>query len=902
MGDRRDARRAVDLDAHVVAADDRTSPVCRPIRTRTGSPSQAWPRVARCAATAARSPAAADANAANTASPRRSRTRPRPRPRRVAHEPASGAPAARCTRRRRCAVEEAGRALDVGEQEGDDARRAATASRRPRPALGRTRPGVASSSSIRPRRARSGSPSSRGSDAPSALVARSTSSRRQALRASGRVGLLERHSSTTPARPVPELAWIRRAQALEPSARAQVALAPPRPRRGRRGASVTPATSPAASNSRSPSAQAAPGRRRAAPSLSRDEPELVAATTPPGSGRRAAGTRARAGLERLARRPRCRARSSGGCPCPTHVRLALLVAELAVDRQRLVEQRVPPARGVVASSWTSPIVKQNERLYERVRDLAPGRPSRARWPAPPRSAAWRAGEVAVPVHDPAQHLVGPRAERGRADANHGRATRPPTPRPRLGEVAALLPQAPDRGRDAQGAPPRRRARRAQSIAARRFACSRSSRSSASRWRSPVSSGCDASGEREIRSARGARGRRRSRRTPRAAPAANSRMGPRNENRGSPSASPLRTQALVDERAEPVEHVDAQLARRSRRRPRRAARSNPPHEHRRAARTGGRTVGSSRSWLHAIAPAQRPLALRDVRGARPRQVEPALEPLVDRRRRQEAHAGRGQLDGERHAAEVGDDRGHVTRVGARHREPGRTAPRPRHEQAHRLEGHERLGRPAPELGPAAARARAGRDDRGRRARGARAPGTPARRRRAAGRGSWRGSGAAGPAPSSSPMSPAAPRPARGCRARGATALWPCSSARTSSGAAPGCSRDPHRRRRSPRDQRRVRDRRRAARTTCRRGTRRGDVGRDLEREPRLARATRPGERDAGASSSSRRPDLGELAAHGRRTPSAGSAGCWAGRRASGSAGSRPAAPRRRAGRCAPAAGP
>ena len=79
---------------------------------------------------------------------------------------------------------------------------------------------------------------------------------------------------------------------------------------------------------------------------------------------------------------------------------------------------------------------------------------------------------------------------------------------------------------------------------------------------------------------------------------------------------------------------------------------------------------------------------------------------------------------------------------------------------------------------------------------------------------------------------------------------------------------------------------------------GGRGGDLERQPRLAGPARPGEgQQPGPIAAARRPRPAR--ARGRRTSSAGSAGCSAGRRASGAAGSRLAGRRRRPGRAAPA---
>ena len=120
------------------------------------------------------------------------------------------------------------------------------------------------------------------------------------------------------------------------------------------------------------------------------------------------------------------------------------------------------------------------------------------------------------------------------------------------------------------------------------------------------------------------------------------------------------QAVVHERREPVQRVDAELGR--------AARDGlgagevePAAEHRQALEQAPHR-GLEEVVAPRDGPAQRALALRHVGRARADDVDPALEALVDRGRREEADPRGGELDGQGHAAQVGDDRGHVARVG------------------------------------------------------------------------------------------------------------------------------------------------------------------------------------------------------------------------------------------------
>ena len=191
-------------------------------------------------------------------------------------------------------------------------------------------------------------------------------------------------------------------------------------------------------------------------------------------------------------------------------------------------------------------------------------------------------------------------------------------------------------------------------------------------------------------------------------------------------------------------------------------------------------------------AQRPLALRDVGRPRARQVEPALEPLVDRGRREEPDPRGGQLDRERHAAEVGDDRGDVAGVGAGDREARLDRAPPGDEQADGLEAGEGL-RLAARGSRRAGCSRSSAPEAVEVGRGGQAgnrvlllAGDPQR-------GSTRGEES-----DLARRGAAAPRgriprraPARGCRATSSACFGASSAARTSIGLRDGSSADPHR---------------------------------------------------------------------------------------------------------------
>ena len=342
------------------------------------------------------------------------------------------------------------------------------------------------------------------------------------------------------------------------------------------------------------------------------------------------------------------------------------------------------------------------------------------------------------------------------------------------------------------------------------------------------------GERQVGAGVALAGSRRRRPRPRAAPART--RGSARASRTAARRRPRRCARGSGPRATPGRRARRRRGPRpGRRRPPRRGRSKPPMNTRQPLEQAA--VGRVEQ---VVAPhdraAQRPLALRDVGRARARQVEPALEPLVDRGRREEPDPRGGQLDGERHAAEVGDDRGDVAGVGAGDRE-SRLGPSSR---GRRTAGPTRTRRAPPGRAPgsrrAAARVRAARGGRGRAGRAGPGPGTPARRRSAAGPGSWRGSG-------SGPRGAAAPRgrsrrraPARGCRGPATARFGSSSVARTSIGLRDGSSPTPIARAIARDDEVRVRDAAQrhepgAVRVLV------GEAGRDLEREARLAGAAR-----------------------------------------------------------------
>ena len=120
------------------------------------------------------------------------------------------------------------------------------------------------------------------------------------------------------------------------------------------------------------------------------------------------------------------------------------------------------------------------------------------------------------------------------------------------------------------------------------------------------------------------------------------------------ASSLRSEALVHERRQAVEHILAEVRGRSADRLRAVGRSKPPMNT--ASRSNRRQSGaSSRSWLHAIAP--RSDRWRSGTSAAPppgRSSRPSSRSWIAAGVQEPDPRG-GQLDGQRHAAEVGDDR-------------------------------------------------------------------------------------------------------------------------------------------------------------------------------------------------------------------------------------------------------
>ncbi len=152
---------------------------------------------------------------------------------------------------------------------------------------------------------------------------------------------------------------------------------------------------------------------------------------------------------------------------------------------------------------------------------------------------------------------------------------------------------------------------------------------------------------------------------------------------------LPDQALVDERGEAVEHVDADLgggpADRLRLVERHAAREyrRPVEE---PARAGVEQVIAPRDR-----PAQRLLALGQAAARRGEQIQALAEASQDRVRREQLDAGRGELDGEWQAveatADVEDGRG----IGVGQPEVGSDGHRALHEQRHALRARQRFGR-------------------------------------------------------------------------------------------------------------------------------------------------------------------------------------------------------------------
>ena len=140
------------------------------------------------------------------------------------------------------------------------------------------------------------------------------------------------------------------------------------------------------------------------------------------------------------------------------------------------------------------------------------------------------------------------------------------------------------------------------------------------------------------------------------------------------------QALVDERRDTVEDVDADLARR--------AADAFGHIQLAAADEHGQAVEqpAGAGFEQVVAPRDRPaqrlLALRQVPRARREQREVVLEPGDDLFGRQELDARRGKLDGQRHPVQPRGDPADRRRVGVRELEGG----------SHRAgTGHEQLGR-------------------------------------------------------------------------------------------------------------------------------------------------------------------------------------------------------------------
>ena len=139
------------------------------------------------------------------------------------------------------------------------------------------------------------------------------------------------------------------------------------------------------------------------------------------------------------------------------------------------------------------------------------------------------------------------------------------------------------------------------------------------------------------------------------------------------------QALVDERRDTVEDVDADLARR--------AADAVGHIQLAAADEHGQAVEqpAGAGFEQVVAPRDRPaqrlLALRQVPRARREQREVVLEPGDDLFGRQELDPRRGELDGQRHPVQPRGDPADRRRVGVRQLEGG----------SHRAgTGHEQLG--------------------------------------------------------------------------------------------------------------------------------------------------------------------------------------------------------------------
>ena len=291
-------------------------------------------------------------------------------------------------------------------------------------------------------------------------------------------------------------------------------------------------------------------------------------------------------------------------------------------------------------------------------------------------------DLAVPVDDPAQHLVPPGADRARGGGEPRAADERGHQRARLAQVAALLPEAPD----PDGEPDRE-----LGVAARVGPLDGGSEvrvlalELVQRDALPLPGELrrELLGEREVRLRVACPCRLG---VARRLQALQRVLADRLQHREARLAVHLAApdEALVDERRQAVEHV---------RRPARhglgAGEVEAPHEHGQALEQLAHGRVEELVAPHDRA-AQRPLAQRDVGRASAGKVEPALEALVDRRRREEPEPRRGELDGQRHAAQVRDDRRDVRSVGDGDGEARLHRAAPGDEQPDGLEGHQALG--------------------------------------------------------------------------------------------------------------------------------------------------------------------------------------------------------------------
>ena len=378
-------------------------------------------------------------------------------------------------------------------------------------------------------------------------------------------------------------------------------------------------------------------------------------------------------------------------------------------------------------------------------------------------------------------------------------------------------------------------------------------------------------------------------SPRAAScsAAYSRIVSRSRNRVSPPAtSSGLIEALVEQGHHPVDDVAADLRRRPADRLRRRE-VEPAGEHRQAVEQPLGVLVED-----VVAPgdrgAQGLLARRQVARAGGQQVELVLEPAEDRLGRQELDPRGGQLDGQRHAVEPGADGRHRGRVLVGDGEARPDRHRALDEQAHggvlldrgrvddaRLAGHGQSLEPAQVAGIGRCRQARhrvlllARDVQGR---AAGDDDLDPRVRSAAGR----------------RRSVRPRRPARSCRARAARSCRAASrrAYRRSAGRSP-----PTRRRR-----RRSWGRPASGRGSAR-AARRTRHPRSRPRRVRRAGATvascpcRPARSGSAAGSCRAGSRPRPARRRDRRRSSAGSAGCWDGRRASAARGTRTAARRR-----------